>query len=288
MEIYELNNLTKYNIGNNKKIKLIVSDIEGCLNLDEKTYDHEALEKIRIINQLARHDNPIPLVTVCSGRQLPFVEAIIRMIDGKIPAIFENGCGLFYTDRNLYNEYEWHPTLHQPEMVSEYDKVKEALSYICEQTQAKRVIGKEILISIHPKPPMKIEILYHIVEKTLAEKRLTASVCHSATAVDIAPHGIDKGTGLTWLISVLSKDFSIELSNVAGIGDSKGDLPFLSLVGFSTSPANASEDVKKAVIYCSQEADGKGVVDILDQCIAINMEYATKEEKYVFNSSRRG
>jgi len=50
-----------------KKIKLVVSDIEGCLNLNEHTYDREALSWMKAANQLARQDNPIPSITVCSG-----------------------------------------------------------------------------------------------------------------------------------------------------------------------------------------------------------------------------
>ncbi|MEO6892372.1 MAG: hypothetical protein ABI456_21915 [Ktedonobacteraceae bacterium] len=76
-----------------KKIQVIISDIEGCLNLNEHTYDLEALSWIRMANQLAREDNPIPYITVCSGRQHAFVEAITQIIAGRLPAIFENGVG---------------------------------------------------------------------------------------------------------------------------------------------------------------------------------------------------
>ena len=77
-----------------KKMKLVVSDIEEYLNLNEHIYDLEALNWIRRANQLAREDNHIPFITVCSGRQHAFVEAITQIISVTFPAIFENGCGL--------------------------------------------------------------------------------------------------------------------------------------------------------------------------------------------------
>src|SRR5215471_16140104 len=110
-----------------KKIKLVVSDIEGCLNLDEHTYDLEALSWIRAANQLARVDNPIPFITVCSGRQHAFVEVITQLIAGTLPAIFENGCGLYFPTRNLYEEYAWHPLLRQPGALSQFAQVQQKI-----------------------------------------------------------------------------------------------------------------------------------------------------------------
>jgi hydroxymethylpyrimidine pyrophosphatase-like HAD family hydrolase len=257
---------------NDKKIRVIVSDIEGCLNLDEKTYDYEALTLIRLTNQLARPDNILPFITVCSGRQYAFVEAIVRMIAGNLPAIFENGCGLFFPTRSLYDEYEWHPSLTNPEITSEFAKVRKVVERICERIGARRVIGKEILLSLHPKPSMNVSTLYRIVAESLAEVRGAASVTQSASAVDISPVGIDKASGLVWLIAEIAQDCILDLSNVAGIGDSNGDFSFLQLVGFSTAPANANEDIKEMVSYCSASSDGRGVVDIIRQCININKE----------------
>lgn len=274
MRLHELREVASRSIAkDHKKIKLVVSDIEGCLNLDERTYDHEALAWIRLANQLARHDNVIPFITVCSGRQHAFVEAIIRMIDGKVPAIFENGCGLYFPTRDLYHEYEWHPSLNQPNVASEYDRARQILAEVCTRTGARRVIGKEVLLSLHPAPPMSVTELHCLVDKALVERGITVYVSNSASAVDIAPAGIDKGTGIKWLIAKLAQGFPLELSNIAGIGDSKGDLSFLRIVGFSAAPANAIEEVKAVVTYCSPGADGRGVMDAVQRCIAINIEH---------------
>ena len=256
-----------------KKIKLVVSDIEGCLNLNEHTYDLDALSWIKAANQLAREDNPIPFITVCSGRQHAFVEAITQLISGTLPAVFENGCGLYFPTRSLYNEYAWHPLLSQPEVLSQFMKVRQNIvEEVIASNQARRVPGKEMMLSLHPVPPVEVKEVYSVVAETVAKRQLVASVTRSASAVDITPTGIDKAAGVRWLLDSLEGVFPVKLANVAGVGDSVGDLSFLCIVGFSAAPANASEHVKSQVEYCSSWADGQGVVDIIKHCITINMQ----------------
>jgi hydroxymethylpyrimidine pyrophosphatase-like HAD family hydrolase len=273
MDIAELAELVSVPIEREKKkIKLVVSDIEGCLNLDEHTYDLEALSWIRAANQLARAENPIPFITVCSGRQHAFVEAITQIIAGTLPAIFENGCGLYFPTRRLYEEYAWHPLLNQPEVLSQFAQVQQKIrEAVIASNQARRVPGKEIMLSLHPVPPVEVEDVYSIVTETLAKNQLDASITRSASAVDITPAGIDKAAGVRWLVA-LEGMLAVELANVAGIGDSVGDMPFLRIVGFSAAPANASEQVKGLVDYCSAWADGQGVADIIRHCITVNMQ----------------
>ena len=255
-----------------KKIKLVVSDIEGCLNLNEHTYDLEALSWMKAANQLAREDNPIPFITVCSGRQHAFVEAISQIISSTLPAVFENGCGLYFPTRSLYEEYAWHPLLSQPEVLSQFMRVRQKITEeVIASNLARRVPGKEMMLSLHPVPPVEVEQVYSIVTETLAKSQLLASVTRSASAVDITPIGIDKAAGVRWLLDTLEGTLSVKLANVAGVGDSVGDVPFLHIVGFSAAPANASEHVKSLVDYCSSWVDGRGVADVIRHCINVNM-----------------
>ncbi|MBV9688910.1 MAG: HAD family phosphatase [Ktedonobacteraceae bacterium] len=256
-----------------KKIHLVVSDIEGCLNLNEHTYDLEALNWIRGANQLARADNPIPFITVCSGRQHAFVEVITQLISGAFPTIFENGCGLYFPTRSLYEEYAWHPLLSEPEVLSQFTLVRQkVLEEVVASRQARRVPGKEMMLSLHPVPPVEVKQLYSVVTETLTKSHLVAFITRSASAVDITPLGIDKATGVRWLVDTLAEVLPVKLANVAGVGDSVGDVPFLSIVGLSAAPANASEPVKSLVDYCSSWTDGRGVADTIRQCITINMQ----------------
>jgi HAD superfamily hydrolase (TIGR01484 family) len=256
-----------------KKFHLVVSDIEGCLNLNEHSYDLEALNWIRVANQLAREDNPIPFITVCSGRQHAFVEVITQLISGTVPAIFENGCGLYFPTRSLYEEYAWHPLLSEPEVLSQFTLVRQkVLEEVVASKQARRVPGKEIMLSLHPVPPVEVKQLYSVITETLTKSQLVASITRSASAVDITPLGIDKATGVRWLLDTLAEVLPVKLANVAGVGDSAGDVPFLRIVGLSAAPANASEPVKSLVDYRSSWTDGRGVADSIRQCITINMQ----------------
>ena len=152
-----------------KRVRLVITDIEGCLNLDERTYNYEALTWIRQANQLARVDNAVPYVTVSSGRQCAFVEVIVRMIAGIMPAIFENGCGLFFPTRGPFDECEWHPSLSRLNMASNRAKVLEIAKRVCVRTGAHLVMGKEILVSIRPPLTMNVYELYAIMNKALDE-----------------------------------------------------------------------------------------------------------------------
>jgi hydroxymethylpyrimidine pyrophosphatase-like HAD family hydrolase len=52
---------------------------------------------------------------------------------------------------------------------------------------------------------------------------------------------------------------------MAGIGDTKGDLPFLDIVGYSAAPSNAHDIVKVAVDYVSPQAHAYGVAGIISK-----------------------
>src|SRR5438270_257064 len=131
-------------------------------------------------HQLAREDNPIPFITVCSGRQHAFVEAISQIISSTLPAVFENGCGLYFPTRSLYEEYAWHPLLSKPEVLSQFMRVRQKITEeVIASNQARRVPGKEMMLSLHPVPPVEVKEVYSIVTETLVRSQLVASITRS-------------------------------------------------------------------------------------------------------------
>ncbi|MBQ7041238.1 MAG: HAD-IIIA family hydrolase [Muribaculaceae bacterium] len=58
--------------------------------------------------------------------------------------------------------------------------------------------------------------------------------------------------------SQLCKELGISLNDVAFIGDDINDLPLLRLVGFSASPANTPDYIKKEVDYVTSVSGGYG------------------------------
>lgn len=56
----------------------------------------------------------------------------------------------------------------------------------------------------------------------------------------------------------LCNELGIELKDVAFIGDDLNDMKLLKLVGFSASPANTAEYIKKEVDFVTQASGGNG------------------------------
>ena len=62
------------------------------------------------------------------------------------------------------------------------------------------------------------------------------------------------------LLEQFSKDLEIEMSEIAFIGDDLNDLACIKSVGLGVCPADALEEVKKAVKYICQNEGGRGAV----------------------------
>jgi hydroxymethylpyrimidine pyrophosphatase-like HAD family hydrolase len=77
--------------------------------------------------------------------------------------------------------------------------------------------------------------------------------------VEVRPRGINKGVGAQRVAAILG----IPLESMAGVGDSDPDLSYLTQVGFSAAPANATDAVRKAVTYVSQKPFGAGLLEIV-------------------------
>lgn len=240
-----------------KQVHLVVVDVDGCLTPgDAADWNWEALQTIRGLNRQARQGGPVPAITLCTGRQEPYVEVLMQTIGGYLPCIYENGCGLYVPQGYRFVE---HPSLTTSS--------REALA-AARVTLYRQVVvpelgyfqpGKEVSLTLYPLPGTSVRRLYQIVANVLAPQDGAFTIQASVSCVDVTPKGIDKGEGVRWL----SEQAGIPLASMGGIGDSPSDLKFLRLVGRSAAPANAAPEVKAAVDYVSPYADGDGVVDIL-------------------------
>jgi hypothetical protein len=245
-------------------IKLIVCDIEGCLAPGKgKPLNLDALAKIRNYNYQSKKQEQVPPITLCTGRSLPYVEAMMQAIDGYIPAISENGAGLY---DHIKDDYLLNPQITQEtkkQMIVAKNIINE---HIISNYRAKFEWGKDFVISVNPPSDISIEEFFKIVHDNLKMHNIDLNVTHSASAVDITPKGIDKFSGLQLLLEKLQ----LVPEDVAGIGDTRGDFPVLKNVGFSAAPKNATDEVKQIVNYVSDYENGNGVVDIIKHCIYLN------------------
>jgi HAD superfamily hydrolase (TIGR01484 family) len=238
-------------------LRLVVIDVDGCLTPGEaQLWNFEALKYVAQLNRKAHEDPTRLAVTLCTGRQEPYVEVMMQAIDAHLPGVYENGGGLYFPREYRFAE---NPLITAA--------MREALAEI-KVTLRREIVetglghfqpGKEVSLSLYPLGQISVHELYLSAIEALETFNAGYIVQASVSCVDITPKGVDKGAGVRWL----SRETGISLDQIGGIGDSASDLTFLSIVGRSAAPANAADEVKAAVDYVSPYEDGDGVVDIL-------------------------
>jgi len=239
------------------RLRLVVIDVDGCLTPGEgQPWNFKALEYIAQLNRRARKDPTKLAVTLCTGRQEPYVEVMMQAIDAHLPGIYENGGGLYFPRDYRFVENP----LITPAMREALADIKAALRRdIVEVGLGYFQPGKEVSLTLYPVDKVSVHELYLTTVRALETRNAGYIAQESASCVDIVPRGIDKAAGVRWL----SRETGIPLDQIGGIGDSASDLEFLSIVGRSAAPANAADEVKATVNYVSPYEDGDGVVDIL-------------------------
>lgn len=239
-------------------IKLVVLDIDGVLGLGEaQSFDLELLSRLAEMNRRSRQDKQYPAVTLNTGRPSAYVEAVMQAIDGWQPALYENGAGLYSPQTYQFQT--------SPELTSKLmRRFREILDIIDQNfVQTGRAYwqpGKSICHSLFAHSPNNIHDLAKDVESLVTKLSDEFAVVSAILALNIYPKHINKGTGLQWL----AETTGISPAEMAGVGDSAGDIDFLRLLGYAAAPANAIIEVKQVVHYVSSEAAPHGLNDILN------------------------
>ena len=241
-------------------MKLIVLDIDGVLSTGEtQPFDLSLFKRLANLNHLAKSDSQLPSVTLNTGRPSPYVEAVLQSIGGWQPALYENGAGLYFPDA-----YQFQIT---PHLTADYKiALSEVISLldrdIVQRGYAYWQPGKTVCYTLLPIVPFTMQDLIHAVKATIADYADMISLSQAISTLNIYPKPVTKGTGLQWL----SQTTEIELSDMAGVGDSSSDVDFLKLVGYPAVPANATSDVKAVASYISAQSTTDAMHDILDYC----------------------
>jgi len=238
-------------------IRLVVVDIDGVLTRGsgEKALDLRLLERLADMNRAARMRPSHPAATLCTGRPAAYVEAMLQALNGHLPAIYENGAGLYLPDTY---QFLAHPALGD---LAEFQMVRQRLEQALVHTgQAFFQPGKEYSLSILACDPAETGALYAQAVTALGPLRELVHLVYSASCLNVLPHGIHKGEG----IQLLAAHTGYAPGEMLGVGDSDVDLPFLARVGYSAAPANATPDVRRLVGYVAPRPAADGVRDILD------------------------
>ncbi|MGH2538143.1 MAG: HAD family hydrolase [Candidatus Promineifilaceae bacterium] len=236
-------------------IRLIVCDLDGVLTDGEaRPLDLAFFGRLAALNRAARQDPRRPAVTLCTGRPAPYAEALLQAIDGHVPAVFENGAGLY-----LPQGYRFlpHPALGDLAPIQAARQRIEAT--LVRQQGASIQPGKEYSLSIFAADPADTNQLRAWATAALNSLAETVELVYSSSCLNVVPRGIDKGQGLRFLAA----QAGYRLDEMLAIGDSDVDVPFLALAGYSAAPANANEAVKQLVAYVAPRPAAAGVADIL-------------------------
>jgi len=236
-------------------IHLLLLDIDGVLTEGEAcALDLELMAQLAALNHAARADPTRPAVSLCTGRPAPYVEVMLQAIDGHLPAVYENGCGLY--EPRGYRFFP-HPSVGHGAI----------MDAACKQLSAQLVRpgkvffqpGKQFSLSLFPLNGVTIPDLYPLAETALGPLRETVDLVYSSSCLNVMPRDVNKGAGLRFLC----ERTGYHPNEVLGVGDSDVDVPFLALVGRSAAPANAFDSVKHIVDYVAPHATSDGVRDIL-------------------------
>ena len=77
-----------------RRVRLFISDIDGCLSAPFEPYNLKQLTELRrkVVDE---RDATTPAFTICTGRPLAYVEAMVQAIGFYYPVLFEGGGGIY-------------------------------------------------------------------------------------------------------------------------------------------------------------------------------------------------
>jgi len=249
-------------------IKLFITDLDGCISYPFKTPDWEAVSEIKRLNNISKSDKTVPPLSICTGRPLPYAEAVAQWLDIDLPFIFESGGGSYDVSKNLLS---WHPSVDDETQTS-IREIKDWLQQVIIKNYSGTIpeFAKHTDAGLINPDSSKIDHIYRDVKAYIANNYPDFEVHHTDVSVNIFSTTTNKGKGITWLCKTLG----LKLDEVAYIGDTSGDIPGLSIVGYPFAPLNARDSVKEIAEVIPYEAT-KAVLNVYEKLIRINKKRQT-------------
>jgi len=240
--------------------KLIISDIDGCLSPEESVpWDLEYFWAFaRLAREAAAGSGPLPPITLCTGRPQPYCEVLTKLLDIRLPVICENGAVL-YTLHDNYARYAPGVTEDNVEGLRALVTYLER-DVLPHEPAAVLQYGKMAQLSVFSKDPAALPTITPKIEAFIERQggpALVINVSHYYLNVSLS--GVDKGSALRAVLDELG----LSREEVAGIGDTEGDMPLRDAVGHFACPSNAHGVILDAADYVSPYPTLEGVLDIL-------------------------
>ncbi|MBL8816484.1 MAG: HAD family phosphatase [Planctomyces sp.] len=238
---------------------LVICDIDGCLSPESHApINGTALEEIARHNRQAIQKQDRPVVTLCSGRPIGFVECLTRLTHNtRIPCIGENGVWIW---RPADNSFECEPAITEEHLQVVQD-ARKLLRLLYQPSGVIQQPGKSASVALyHP----DTEYLRSIVPKIANEfqnRGWPIRVSMTWLYINCDLQHVNKGTAIDRLLA----ETGIDPKRTAGIGDTMGDRFIAERVAWFGCPANADAEIRKSAAYVSSHHEVEGVLDILEQ-----------------------
>lgn len=251
-------------------IQIFVTDIDGCLTKPFESPNWDLITQIRDLNRQSRNDEDVPQLTICSGRPLPYVEAVAQWLDIDLPVIFENA-GLYWPKENRMsiNHFDDEASREASELKKWLfeeilDQYPDALFEFSKKTD----IG-----FIHPDKQV-IDELYPVVEEYVEESSTLFEVHATDISINIILSTNNKKEGLL----SLAEEQGVSHADIAFIGDASGDVEALEIAGYPFAPTNAVPAVKQ-VATVLEESYTNAVLEAYYRLVEINLGLSRKRKK---------
>ena len=236
---------------------MVICDIDGCLSPESGApFDVTGLSDIAEHNRRAIEQKDRPVVTVCSGRPIPFAEAMCRLIQNSVvPCVGENGVWLWDPQTNEH--------LSDPDITNEHwAMLQEARSFISEKYGTKGVTlqpGKSASVTLYHPDTSILHAICPEVQAEFEQRGWPFRVSMTWFYINCDLDFISKASGIRRLL----ERSGIPATRTAGIGDTMSDLPIANAVKHFGCPANAAAEIQAHAAYTSAKPEVYGVLDIL-------------------------
>lgn len=243
-----------------RPVRVFACDVDGCLAAaGHADYDLRALARLAELNRLSAADETVPALTFVTGRPHAYVDALSQALAVRLPMSFENGAGL--ATRHPYRYWL------DPRAEAGSAALRRLAAAIEETDHLTLQPGKVASLSVFPRPAGRdVHDVAAELAGMLERLRLDLVLDPSTDCVNVMVPGIDKASGFAWLC----RELGLEPSEVAGVGDSVGDVAWLIACGFSVAPANAVDEVKRVAGHVSPRPDVEAVVEAYEALVERN------------------
>ncbi len=240
-------------------VKWIITDLDGCVSPEESIpWDLDLFfEFARLSRAASAGESSLAPLTLCTGRPQPYAEVLMKLLDIRAPVICENGAVLY----SLHDNWARVGPGVTPEKIQGLRAVRNFIEteLLRSHPEAVMQFGKEAQLSVFSKEPAILREMQPRVEQFARKHGPDLIINCSHYYLNISLAGVDKGSTLRALL----EELGVSRDDVAGVGDTVGDLPLREAVGFFACPANAHAEIKAVADYVSPEPTIAGLLDIL-------------------------